>query len=108
MWGALVISVILIVWLGGGSQTTGTTGTSVTRPALETTAVRLVSEYEVNEVAADERFKGRTLKVTGLIGDLGRDVVDHLYVVLEGPGDSFRGVRCNLSENHKARVAALG
>ena len=42
----------------------------------------LVADYKDNEVAADEKYKGKTLKVNGFIGDIKKDITDTMYVIL--------------------------
>jgi hypothetical protein len=51
-------------------------------PALDVTAAELFEAYEANEVAADARFKDKTLEVTGLVEGIDKDFLDNAVVKL--------------------------
>ena len=44
--------------------------------------VDLVEEYKENEVSADSKYKGKTVKVTGIVKDIGKDILDSAYITL--------------------------
>ena len=48
----------------------------------------ILSAYKNNEVGADNKYKGKTIQVTGRIGDIKKDILDNLYVTL-GTGAQF-------------------
>ncbi len=48
----------------------------------------ILKAYESNEVGADNQYKGRYIEVTGLIGDIKKDILDNLYVTI-GTGKQF-------------------
>lgn len=56
-------------------------------------ASNLTATYEANEVAADNKFKGKTFYVSGIVTDIKKDILDNVYVVLKGD-DMFRDVQC--------------
>lgn len=56
--------------------------------ALQVDIRQILSDYEGNEVAADNRYKGNQVQVTGIVGDIKKDVMDNLYVTL-GTGKEF-------------------
>lgn len=76
--------------------------------ALTISAVALIREYDSNEIAADQRYKGKKLVVEGVVDDIGKDVLDTMYVTLAGPEDSFRSVQCFFSDGHENTLAQLG
>ena len=49
--------------------------------------VDLIQEYKDNEVAADEKYKGKTVKVTGLVKDIGKDIFDSSYITINDGKD---------------------
>lgn len=63
------------------------------RAAQTVSAGQLKSIYADNEVKADKMFKGNTFYVTGTITDISKDIMDNIFVTLDGD-DSLRGVRC--------------
>ena len=50
--------------------------------AREVTAAELFEACEANEVAADARFKGETLEVTGIVEGIDKDFVGNAVVKL--------------------------
>jgi len=48
----------------------------------------ILSAYENNEVAADNKYKNNIVRVTGLISNIKKDLMDNLYVTL-GTGKMF-------------------
>lgn len=63
------------------------------RAAQTVKASQLKSMYADNEVKADKMFKGNTFYVTGTVTDISKDIMDDIFVTLDGD-DSLRGVRC--------------
>ena len=64
----------------------------------------LVAMYVQNEVNADNKMKGKKFYVEGKIGDIGKDILDNIYVTLES-GDIVRTVQCYIDD--KDLVARL-
>ena len=58
-------------------------------------ATELTALYEENEVNADENYKGRTFYVEGIVEDIKKDIMDQIYVSLEGD-QMLSAVQCFL------------
>jgi len=58
------------------------------------TSNQLVFAYEENEVNADNNLKGRVFYVTGKITSIKKDIMDDIYVTLDGGNSTFREVQC--------------
>ena len=78
--------------------------TSDTKPSLKVSAVKLYNDYNANEIAADEKYKGKIIEVTGIIRDIGNDIMDNAYITLVGD-QYFGDIQCYFSE--KSVVASL-
>ena len=77
-------------------------------PDFEISAKKLSFEYQENEVAADEKFNGKIILVTGIIEDIGKDIMDSIYVLLsDGEEFSMSGVQCFFSDSQKGDAAKL-
>jgi len=70
-------------------------------------AEKVVLDYEVNEIKADEDFKGKVLYVAGSVGDIQKDVLEHTYVTLQA-GKTFRKVQCYLNNEKLANQINKG
>ena len=61
---------------------------------IEISASQLYQEYDNNEVAAKLKYKAKMLKVTGIIQNIGEDILGDPYVVIVGDEDDWWGVQC--------------
>lgn len=55
------------------------------RPAaapIDVTAKELQADYDANEVAADNKYRGKALRVSGTVESIGKNVTDDPYVRL--------------------------
>lgn len=71
----------------------------------ELTANKLYTAYDQNEVAADEKYKGKKLGVTGVIGDIGKDVFDEPYVSLNI--GYLQNINCYFDEDNNKVISKL-
>ena len=78
--------------------------TTDTKPNVTVSARKLYKEYNANEIAADEKYKGQIIQVTGIIRDIGNDIMDNAYVTLIGD-QYFGDIQCYFDE--KSIVAGL-
>ena len=74
------------------------------KPSVKISASRLYKEYDANEIAADQKYKGKIIEVTGVIRDIGNDIMNNAYVTLAGD-EYFGDIQCYF--NKKSVVAKL-
>jgi hypothetical protein len=74
--------------------------------ALSVGSSQLVSEYMGNEVAADDKYKGSRIGVSGNVTKIGKSLLDSPYVVL-GSADPLRQVHCSFDDDKKSGLAQL-
>lgn len=75
-------------------------------PAMTVSAEELYADYESNGVAADKKYKGKVLLVSGRVNNIDRDIMDDIYVTLTGDG-VFGDVQCMFAEDHVNEAADL-
>ncbi len=90
--------------LSPGSSTTPSATPSP--GAITITAAQLYAEYDANQEAANAKYRDKTIKVTGIVNEIGVDRVDTPYLVLTG-GDGLFGVQCMFSTQDLAKLAQL-
>lgn len=69
-----------------------------TAPAMKVQAAAILKEFEGNEAAADLKYKGKTLRVTGTVAKVDTELFDDSEYVIQvnGGGDfEFTSVNCN-------------
>jgi hypothetical protein len=57
----------------------------------------LVDNYIQNEVRADENFKSKKFYVVGYVGNIGKDIMDDIYITLSSD-DIIRSVQCYIED----------
>ena len=62
----------------------------------------LYNAYQANEVSADNNFKEKKFYVEGVVGGIGKDILDDIYVTLK-TGDIIGSIQCYVDD---AKVAA--
>jgi len=85
--------------------------TATPEPAEQARAIplkTLLSEYKDNEVRADQQFKDQLISTTGKVGDIKKDIMNHIYVIV-GTGAMFEipTVQCFPSDGQEGKAAAL-
>lgn len=72
---------------GGGSAGGGKKSA---KPDVKVQATKILKEFEENEAAADGKYKGKTLQVSGVIDKIDTEIFDdEKYVVQIGGGTDF-------------------
>lgn len=107
-----IATIVLIAIVSGGSGDSGgdKQGTNQGEQKVDVIEVSpedLYAAYDDNEVAADQKYEGKTLKITGTIKSIGKDVLDQVYITFET--DAVLGsVQCYFSEQSEIdKVASL-
>lgn len=75
-------------------------------PELQVSAETLMSDYESNEVAADGKYKNKNIRVSGVIDNIGKDILDTPYVTLKTNKNLF-SVQCMFDNSSEAVLATL-
>ena len=100
-----LITIIIFSFLGFASlEDDAPSIDSGTEPVLSVNSKTLYKDYSDNEIAADDKYKGKIIQVNGTIRDIGNDIMDDAYVTLIG--DEFFGdIQCYF--NDKSNVVDL-
>jgi hypothetical protein len=74
--------------------------------SMKVSALQLFQDYQRNEVAADNVYKGRLLAVQGTVTSISKDMFDKIYVSLATPNE-FMNVQVHLNKDNESQAAAL-
>lgn len=85
-------------------QKTSVTGKSV---QYHVTAEELVSAYEENAIAADQKYKGKVIQVTGYINDFDEDIMGDPYITLCVDEYGWNCVQCSFPDSERKALARL-
>ncbi len=66
----------------------------------------LLSEYKGNEVRADAKFKDKTIRTTGVVDDIKKDITDSIYMTI-GTGQMFEipQIQCFFDDSLASKAA---
>ncbi len=110
--GLLIATVIITLTSCGGSSTdksaTQPTDTSTQQQAAQPNidlfdAKYIINEYDKNEVAANQLFKGKTIAIKGRVEEIG-ETIGGIYVTF---GDMFKNIQFMFPDSEKDTVAKL-
>jgi hypothetical protein len=102
----VVLATFVVLAVGSIDTDTDTQKIQSQTPSYTLSANRLYDEYESNEVAADSKYKGEVVVVTGTIQDIGKDIMGDAYIVIGGSG-FLDGVQCTFTKGEQPSVARL-
>ena len=64
----------------------------------------LYREYDANEIAADDRYKGKLAIIRGNVKDIGKDILGDTYIVMGGSG-FLDGVQCTFARGDSSAAS---
>lgn len=73
-------------------------------PVAEVSSKELIDAYARNEVGADKKYKDKFVSVTGVVSTIARDIIDRVYVTLEG--GTANEVQCYFTSKDEVEKAA--
>lgn len=76
------------------------------RARVSVGAVDLFKDYNANEIAADEKYKGKTLIVSGKIRSIDKSIGDAMYLSI-ATSNQFQSIQAHLVESQKSKAATL-
>jgi hypothetical protein len=107
---ALIVLLIIIGALFGPKQDNSPTGDSgaPAKPDFVVSASEICREYDANSIAADLKYKGKLVEVSGTIKDINKDILNSIYVVLDSENpESITAAQLYFSDAHEKEAAAL-
>lgn len=72
---------------------------------IEMDYAQLHKEYMDNPISADAKYKGKTLKLTGKVGNIDREIAGNTYITFEI--DFLEDVRITFKKSEESKVAQL-
>lgn len=72
---------------------------------IEITPAKLFAAFEDNEAAANMKYKGKLIQVTGTINDIGTDILGDPYITFET--DILKGVNCYFTKSSMEEIAQV-
>lgn len=75
-------------------------------PAIVVDASKLWNDYEANEVAADERYKGKLIQINCVVVSVDKNFLDDIVVHLKSP-NPFLNISATIQSSEAAKAAAV-
>ncbi len=78
------------------------------KAVIKVTALALSTAYKDNEVAADAKYKGQTVEITGTVDTIGKDILDTPYIALATTQYAIIDrVQCMFSKSDETQLATV-
>ena len=106
----LFVSLILMVLLLGACARKTPTNPNTLPPSptpIEITAAQLYKEYTKNAAAADKKYLGRELSVSGAVQEIGKETSGTPFLLLAAGDNLTSGVYCTFPGNYDTILAKL-
>ncbi len=99
------VLVVLVIGLFGSLSKKNGAAESASAPTYS--ASSMFSDYEANEVSADNKYKGKEFNVTGTVKNIGKDILGRPYVTLE-TSNSIATVQCFVEDGNELNSVQPG
>lgn len=118
IWLWILVGLVFLAFIGvlvgddskTGTSSSGNAAQAITKaePAFTVTPDQICEEYDENEIAADEKYKGKLIRVSGYVEDVGKDVLDDMYISFKRNSEwEFGTVQCYFSEKHANKLSGI-
>ncbi len=113
-WAIIIVVIIVIGGTASTQKTDPTSSQSETKQTakeeevLEVDYNVLHQDYQENAIAADAKYKGKILKLTGPVDDINREIAGNPYITFKvGDQYSFKNVRITFKKAEEQKVSTL-
>lgn len=103
---ALIAALFLAACGGSSPDNKSAEQQPAQKEVYKTTAQQLYKDYEANEVAADEKMKGKLIEISGTVDSIDKDAFDNIVVHLK-TGDAFSAAMVGMKDSEKQKAIAL-
>lgn len=76
-------------------------------PVISVTAAQLMSEYDANELAADQKYKGKVVKITGKVNSIQKMMGSSFVTLGSGKEFEIQSVQAFFDESYEGKLAQL-
>lgn len=116
-WFWIVLGVVLIIAIANSDSSENTTTnptntspnttTQVEQPkeAIKVTATILAGDYESNEIAADQKYKGKFVEITGTLKSI-EAMLGSQFITIEG-NQILSDIQCFFDKSKESELATL-
>jgi hypothetical protein len=110
---AVIVALAIIGGASGGKKSTGSSSSAADASAapvfVEVSAAALYKDFEDNQVSADAKWKGKPVKVSGVVTGIGKDVLGTAYVSLAVSDNEYdiKCVQCFFDDSKDDKLATL-
>lgn len=105
-WTLLLILAVIVfaIWFYRGSISEWMAPWSA--PSTEVSAIQLMKEYSEDEIAADIKYKGKVIIVSGEVRSRSRDLLQDIFVLLYAE-NGILSIQCYFSDKRAREVVKL-
>ena len=112
VFGGLIILIIIIAIAAGGGEEkkeeTSQPSQSQETQVTEVSTQSFIAEFDKNQLAAEEKYKGKIIKFTAVIDNISEDILGTPFLSLQPTADEYyfgTTIKCDFS--NKSQITAL-
>jgi hypothetical protein len=106
LFSLFALAVFALLAAGSLDTDTDTRQVQSQSPSYTLSADQLYYDYNANEVSADAKYMGKVVVVSGVIQNIGKDILGSPYIVVGGRG-FLDGAQCTFTRGEESSVARL-
>ncbi len=103
---ALTMAALLVIATGGDTEKDKEKKVKSSKVSVRVTADAIYRAYKANEVAADNKYKGKVIAVSGIVDSIGKGFTGGPYISLK-TSSPILGVRCYFAKSHLGELAKI-
>ncbi len=85
---------------GKNQNTPPIAGNTINEPSYSVSAHEIIEEYDNNEIAADKKYKGKYITISGKIESIGKDILNDPFAILESGNYNWNGIQCMFKDEN--------
>ena len=114
LFAAIIAAVVVITaaaaWWNNQNSAPNNSAPTIadTAPAIKTSALKILTDYHANEIAADEKYKNKTVQISGYIYSIEKDMLNKPFLTIGvGEADEAYFVHASFNNKYQPSLAKL-
>jgi hypothetical protein len=110
LWLALMVAApVMLVGCNKGTKPTTSVSSDEIKPDHTVTADQLLDDYRKNQIGADQKYKDKTVQISGKVASIGKMPLAGYTIDLQSSNEGdIAGVKCILLPNDKPTEEKAG
>ncbi len=107
---AVVVITAIAAWWNNQNSVPSNSAPTIadTTPVIKTSALKILTDYHANEIAADEKYKNKIVQISGYIYSIEKDMLNKPFLTIGvGEADEAYFVHASFNNKYQSLLARL-